>query len=75
MGGGVSGRGPFVRHYEGFSVTQGLLFPQPIFKMSAQQNQLLNVTEAEFQIFLQKYSLDDVSRSSKYVICEKLFDP
>uniref|UniRef100_A0A674NBV1 Piezo type mechanosensitive ion channel component 2 n=1 Tax=Takifugu rubripes TaxID=31033 RepID=A0A674NBV1_TAKRU len=34
---------------------------QPIFRMSAQQNQLLNVTESEFQIFLQKYSLDDAA--------------
>lgn len=55
-------------NYEGFSVTRGLLFPQPIFKMSAQQNQLLNVTEREFQIFLQNYRLDDVSTALKYVI-------
>lgn len=63
----VSGRACFVRNYEGFSVTQGPFFPQPIFKMSAQQNQLLNVTEREFQIFLQNYSLDDVS-TLNYVI-------
>lgn len=65
---GVSGSARFLCNYEGFSVTQGLLFPQPIFKMSAQQNQLLNVTKSEFQIFLQKYSLDDVSTTSKCVI-------
>lgn len=70
---GVSGSARFVRNCEGFSVTQGLLFPQPIFKMSAQQNQLLNVSESEFQIFLQKYSLDDVSTTSKYVIGRETF--
>ena len=35
--------------------------PQPIFKMSAQQNQLQNVIESEYKIFFQKYQLDDVS--------------
>lgn len=43
-------------------------FSQPIFRMSAQQNQLQNVTEMEFQTFKQKYNHDDVSTRTKCAI-------
>lgn len=36
--------------------------------MSAQQNQLQNVTESEYQIFWQKYHLDDVRKPFKCMI-------
>lgn len=41
-----------------------VFFPQPIFTMSAQQNQLQNVTPAEFQEFIGNYKTDDVSPST-----------
>lgn len=34
--------------------------------MSAQQNQLQNVTKSEFETFLQKYNLNDVSVAFKH---------
>lgn len=46
--------------FEELGVTQRVFPPQPIFKMSAQQNQLQNVTESEYKAFCKKY-LDDVS--------------
>lgn len=38
-----------------------ILLSQPIFTMSAQQNQLQNVTTPEYELFMKKYGQDDVS--------------
>lgn len=50
-----------------------VFFPQPIFTMSAQQNQLQNVTHTEFLVFKDKYRNDDVSPSTakllQFVVC------
>lgn len=49
----------------GAVMTKKNVYPssQPIFTMSAQQNQLQNVTAAEFEVFLNKYKKDAVSRN------------
>lgn len=54
--------------YEHIISSDCFFFSQPIFRMSAQQNQLQNVTEMEFQTFKQKYNHDDVSTRTQCAI-------
>lgn len=45
---------------------------QPIFTMSAQQNQLKDITEVEFLEFMNSYNYIPVSFHSKHIACTKL---
>lgn len=50
-----------------------ILLSQPIFTMSAQQNQLQNVTTPEYELFMNKYGQDDVSTERRTnAICQFL---
>lgn len=46
---------------------------QPIFTMSAQQNQLQNVTQAEFEVFMNKYKKDAVSPNGAKLVAIPCF--
>lgn len=56
-------------------MTKNDVYPssQPIFTMSAQQNQLQNVTQAEFEVFMNKYKKDAVSRNGAKLVAIRCF--